>query len=158
MVLIYRTHFKIHSTFETSAVFIVRTHLELNCHHQWYNLIDFLRAKWDSYDDNSLTYPTISVAAQFARQTMSFKEQRVFPMNIRKHELILLLVFPRFVAPTIRLMLAPVICLLLSADWREPKRGTTCSWIILEPANVRSHHYNQPPFLRGFLVNLCISL
>ena len=32
-------------------------------------------------------------------------------------------------------MLVPVMCLLLSADWMGPKRGTNCSWIILEPEN-----------------------
>ena len=65
-----------------------------------------------------------------------------------------MLAFPRFVALTIRPMPAPVISLLPSADWRGRKRGTNCSWITLEPANVRVHHYCQPPLLRGFRVKL----
>ena len=75
-------------------------------------------------------------------------------MNIRQLEVFLVLIFPRFVALTIRPMPAPVISLLLSAEWRGRKRGTNCSWITLEPANVRVHHYCHLPLPKEFGVNL----
>lgn len=99
-----------------------------------------LCAAWDSNDLNSLTYLTRSVAQRSLSNTLSFKEQSAFPMNIWKHELLLMLVFPRFAALTITPTPAPVICLLLSADWRGAKRATNCSWIISVPANVRFQH------------------
>ena len=75
-------------------------------------------------------------------------------MNSRQLEVFLVLIFPRFVALTIRPMPAPVISLLLSAEWRGRKRGTNCSWITLEPANVRVHHYCHLPLPKEFGVNL----
>ena len=61
-----------------------------------------------------------------------------------------MLIFPRFVALTIRPMPAPVISLLLSAEWRGRKRGTSCTWITLEPAKVREHHYWHLPLQKSW--------
>lgn len=123
-----------------------QAYLELNCHHHGYNLVDFsffffFLTKWDSFHFNNFTYLTTSLA-QLISQPTSFKEQGLSPMYIQKYELFLVLVCPRFVALTIRPMLAPVICLLPSVNWKGPKKGTNYSWIILEPANVRFHHYS----------------
>lgn len=73
-------------------------------------------------------------------QTMAVviqSEKNIFPVNTWKYCLFMP-VFPRFVAQTIRPTLVPVTCLLPNAEWREPNGDTSCSWIILEPANVSS--------------------